>query len=413
MKFDTIVIGGGLSGLTAANVLAAKGQHVALVTTGQNTLHFGTGSFDLLGYGTDGEETVHPLDAISSLAAEHPYRKLGTEAVTALTNEAKALLENCGIKTKGTAQENHYRVTPMGTLKPTWLTVEGMATAKVDKSFAWKKPVLVNIAGFLDLPTNFLLAGLQELGIECPLKTIRLDAFDHARRSPTEMRATNVAKVIHDQKLVEELAAELNTFTGYDVILFPAVAGLFNASEDEQLRKAVKTPIEYVTPMPPSVMGIRVTHLLSDRFRQLGGILLVSNKIKSGVVEDGSVRYVESDHLPDEQLVADNYILASGSFMSNGVRADYEHVYEPIFGLDVEAPANRYEWYSESAFKAHPYMQYGVSTANDFHAKKGGKAISNLYAVGSVLLGHDPIKLADGAGVSLLTALQAAKNILK
>src|SRR3712207_6342233 len=104
MKFDTIVIGGGLSGLTAANVLAAKGQHVALVTTGQNTLHFGTGSFDLLGYGANGKEITHPLDAISSLTAEHPYRKLGTEGVTALANEAKALLESCGIKTKGTVQ---------------------------------------------------------------------------------------------------------------------------------------------------------------------------------------------------------------------------------------------------------------------------------------------------------------------
>ena len=53
MKFDTIVIGGGLSGLTAANVLAKKGQRVAIVSNGQSTLHFTSGSFDLLGYDND------------------------------------------------------------------------------------------------------------------------------------------------------------------------------------------------------------------------------------------------------------------------------------------------------------------------------------------------------------------------
>jgi glycerol-3-phosphate dehydrogenase subunit B len=36
-----------------------------------------------------------------------------------------------------------------------------------------------------------------------------------------------------------------------------------------------------------------------------------------------------------------------------------------------------------------------------------------MYAVGSVLEGHNHIKQADGTGVSLLTALQVAKEILK
>ena len=413
MKFDTIVIGGGLSGLTAANVLAAKGQRVAIVTNGQSTLHFGSGSFDLLGYDTDGKVVENPLEGIKSINAEHPYAKLGTENVETLAKEAQTLLETCGIHTIGNAQRNHYRITPMGTLKPAWLSIDGMATLNIREKVVWKKVALVNIAGFLDLPTNFMLAGLAEAGLQCELKTIRMEVFDHARRNPTEMRATNVAKVIHDQTLVESVAAELNKFTGYDAILFPAVAGLRNAAEDELLRKLVNTPLYYVTPMPPSVMGVRVAMLLMDNFKSNGGIELVSNKINGGVIENNAVQYLTSDHLPDEKLKANNYILATGSFMSQGLKSDYEHVFEPILNLDVHASTNRDEWIEEAVFEAQPYIHYGVATDKAFHPLKNGKVVTNMYAVGSVLEGHNHIKQADGTGVSLLTALQVAKEILK
>lgn len=413
MKFDTIVIGGGLSGLTAANVLAKKGQRVAIVSNGQSTLHFASGSFDLLGYDNDNKLVKSPLQTIPSLGATHPYTKLGVEKIACLAKEAQELLKDCGIHTTGSADNNHYRITPMGTLKPTWLSIDGMATCGIDEKFAWKKVALVNIAGFLDLPTNFMLAGLAEQGLDIELKTIRLDAFDYARRNPTEMRATNIAKVIHDKKLVETIAVELNKLTGYDAILFPAVAGLRNAKEDKLLRKCVNTPLYYVTPMPPSVMGVRVAMLMMNHFKANGGIEIISNKINGGVIENGSVQYLTANHLPNDKLIAENYILATGSFMSQGLMSDYEHVFEPILNLDIHASNNRDEWMEESVFEPQPYMNFGVATDTVFHPLKDGKAVTNMYAIGSVLEGHNHIKQADNTGVSLLTALQVAKEILK
>jgi glycerol-3-phosphate dehydrogenase subunit B len=58
-------------------------------------------------------------------------------------------------------------------------------------------------------------------------------------------------------------------------------------------------------------------------------------------------------------------------------------------------------------------MKYGVRTGSDFTVRKNGKKVNNLYAAGLVLNGHNTVKSADGEGVSLLTGLQVAENILK
>lgn len=48
MKFDTIIIGGGLSGLVCGIECARSGRKTAIVSAGQSALHFWSGSFEFL-----------------------------------------------------------------------------------------------------------------------------------------------------------------------------------------------------------------------------------------------------------------------------------------------------------------------------------------------------------------------------
>jgi glycerol-3-phosphate dehydrogenase, anaerobic, B subunit len=414
MKSDCIIIGGGLSGLTAAITLAEAGQKVTVVSAGQSSLHFGSGSLGLIGYNKEGQEVNNPLEAISSLDEKHPYNKVGTENIPVLAREAKALLDRCDIKTTGAVETNHYRLSPMGVPIPAWLTLDDMEALTSKEELKGKKITLVNIAGFLDLPYHYTLDNLTKAGAICSYKIIQLEEFDFARKSPTEMRASNLAKVIHDKGITDKLAVAISHVAGdADVVLLPAITGLKDAQLSEELRRKVNTPVKFIATMPPSVPGIRILELMRKRLYALGGRILIGDKAIEGRFKDNKLVEIKTAHLPEETLTADNFILATGSFMSQGLISDYSHVFEPVLGLDVDSLENRNDWYNENVLKAQPYMDFGVATDAELHAIKDGRTIENLFVTGSILSGHNNIKLADGEGVSMLTAMYAAKKIVK
>ena len=412
MRMDTVIMGGGLSALTCGITLAKHGKRVAIVASGQSTLLFNGGSMELLG-SIDGQEVTAPLEAVATLPDNHPYRKIGTERIASLASEAKQLLDDAGINMEGRPDANHWRITPMGVAKPAWLTLSDHMRIDDLSHLPAKRVALMAIRGYLDQPNSMLAQGLRSLGMEVKVVEFTTSDITSLRRSPSEMRATSLAKHLMSNSALQRVAEQINALaTEADLVLLPSVLGQNDDNDFQALQSMVNKPLRLVATLPPAVAGMRMQAQLRHYFRMLGGTYLMGDTAVSGTFDQDRLTAVTTAKLGDMPLKADHFVLATGSFVSRGLMADYERVYEPVLGVDVDADADRECWTRFGVLNAQAYTQYGVATDNSLRCLIEGKPITNLRAIGSVLSGHDAIKMGDGTGVSMLTALAVARDIL-
>ena len=407
MKFDTIIIGGGLSGLISGIYLSQRGQRCVIISSGQSALHFSSGSFDLLNNLPDGTSVQKPLDAISELvkqAPTHPYAKLGENKFKELARQAEEFLKNAGISTQGDHEENHYRVTPMGTLKPTWLTLKNLLISENEKCLPIQHPGLFNITGFLDFYMRFIADEFLKMGAKCSIHSINFPALENLRKNPTEMRSVNIARVFDKQENIKELARILKAESGdCDSIILPAITGLNREDVVDYLRKEINKPIYLLPTLPPSVPGIHTQQKLRSVFQQNGGVFMLGDNVLRADIKGNRISQIYSFNHGDIPFVGQNFILATGSYFSQGLIASTEKIYEPIF---------RTQWYNSDVFDTQPYQSFGIKTDSTFRCTREGKIFENLYAAGAILEGFNPLKEGCGAGVSILSAMYIAEQIL-
>ena len=286
MKFDTIIIGGGLCGLTAGIELSRKGQKCLIVSSGQSALHFFSGSFELCSL------SDNPYEAMAFFDEIHPYSMIGLERVRELAAQVKPFFKEIGISLKGVKDANHWRITPLGVLKRAWLTMDEYATIPSDGIIPWKKVALLNIDGFLDFHPSYIAGGLSGMGVETVIKVISLPELERLRLNPTEMRSTNIAKTLTGD-LVRVLAARINEHAkDVDAIFMPAVVGLDGCSDVVRLKEYVDRPLHFLSTLPPSVPGIRLQLMLKRYFQKLGGTYMLGDSVTGGVFEGDRLKAV-------------------------------------------------------------------------------------------------------------------------
>ena len=413
MKYDSIIIGGGISGLVCGIKLLKAGKKVAIVSSGQSALHFNSGAIALFGR-KDGKDVLHPLDEIARVPEGHPYAKLGMDTIKRLLPEVKPLFAEAGITLVGSDNENHYRLTPTGMFKPAWLSMLDYASVSRPDSLPWGKVAIINITGFLDFYPDFIARGLNLAGLQCEARDFTVPELETLRKSSTEMRATNIARFITGD-VIRRFAAEVNRIvaeTHADTVLMPAIIGLFDEEPVRLLKEQVVCPLYYVSTMPMSLCGMRAQMRLRNHFQHLGGAYLIGDTVCSGNFDGGRLKEISTVNLGDMTLEADRFVLATGSFFSHGLEATPNKVFEPIFNLDVNVSGPRVEWCDVDLYKDQQYMKFGVVTDESFHVYKDGRRIDNMQAIGAVAGGHDALKEESGGGVAILTALKVASDII-
>ncbi len=371
MRFDTVIIGGGLAGLTAGIRLQKAGRKTVIVSGGQNALHFFSGAFEM------------------------------NEADN---SEAVRFFSEAGVRLHG--KPGMLRLTPMGTFVPSWAALGD--TTLYETPNIGRKALIVNFEGYHDFFPQFLAEGLEDNGTSCRIASIRIPEMERLRESPSEMRSTNIARVM--DRCWEKVVRQVRLSRKYeDVVIMPQVFGLRDESVPDNIRKAVPE-VTFVGTLPPSVPGIRTQIQLKKAYENLGGTFLMGDTVNGAAVHEGVVNSVTTVNLDSTRLSADNFILASGSYFSKGLVSTPSTVYEPLFGLDTDFGEVRSSWYDPDFFASQKYMDFGVRTDADLRPLKDGEPLTNLFVAGSILGNAHP--LGKGASLAILSAFKVSDKIL-
>lgn len=441
MKFDVVIIGGGLSSLVCGIKLQKAGKKCLMVSAGQNALHFSSGAFGLLGKLPDGTDVVEPLSAVEALPSEHPYSKIGKRRLSEYVASVPGFFSECGValhpvpstgsgirpdtasvsavtepvevvEATGTIR-NGYRITALGTLKPAWLAMDDVTLLASKDEKIGEKALIVNFSGFLDFNTRFIAEGLEKRGTACRIESVKLDEVEHLSKNPAEMRSVNIARVMNHENSWKQFARKVQELLdGEDVVILPEVFGFENPVIMQWLKEMVPTKIVFIGTTPPSVPGIRTQRLLKKAFEAAGGTFLMGDEALDAVFDAERVASIRTANLGELRIEADTFVLASGNLFGKGLVASPDAVKEPVFGLDVDYPAERKDWYDEKFFARQNYTGFGVKTNGDFQPLRDGKVVPNLYVVGSEVGGCNPLAEGSGAGVAIMTAFSAADRIL-
>jgi glycerol-3-phosphate dehydrogenase subunit B len=412
MKYDTIIIGGGLSGLICGIRLQKAGKKCAIVSAGQNAMHFSSGGFGLYSRNADGSLVEDPFEAIAKLPAEHPYSKIGLSKVREYDKEMTSFLSDCGIQVQGDDMHNSYMITPVGNIKACKMALSDVTLLSTPDEKIGNKALIVNLLGYLDFNTLFIADSLEQRGTQCRIEAISLTEIEQIRRNPSEMRSVNIARVMDREDIWKKFVLSVRALIkDEDVIILPAVFALKDMDVVEEIRKEIGTKVVFIGTMPPSVPGIRTQMQLKKAFESEGGTFLMGDQVISARIEEDKVISLTTENMGSCPVEADNFVLASGSFFSKGLTATPEKIFEPLFGLDVDYQDGRGNWYDPDFFKAQKYLGFGVKTDHDFRAVKDGKTFDNLFAIGSILGGVNSLQEGSGSGVAALTALYVADFI--
>jgi glycerol-3-phosphate dehydrogenase subunit B len=415
--YDTVVIGAGLAGLTAALRLAEAGQKVAVLAKGVGATHLAPATIDVLGF-ADGP-VDSPAKALPEFAAanpQHPYRQLSNELVVASLDWFKARLDDHGYR--GALDENFFVPTAVGAVKPTALLPETMAAGDLR---AGGRFVFVGLRGLKDFFPSYLadnVARAPRPG-SAPVTT-RVVELAPPLGAARDVSPVGFARRFERADFRESVLTELgrNLVPG-EIVGFPAVLGIGGAREVwGELETRLGHSVFEVPTLPPSVPGIRVYETMTAALRRLGARLVIGSTVAGAEAGNGRLGGVVA-HNAGRPLTyqAHSFVLATGGFASAGLELDSSgKVREPVFDLPVAGlPGQNEPLFGPSYFDEHALSRAGVAVDESRRPvdTEGAPAYENLHVAGATLAGAVPWREGSGNGLSLASGYAAASAILE
>jgi len=410
---DLMVIGTGLAGMAAAAFALRRGLSVALAGAPGESL-FASGLLDLLAVHPVKDRRLwdDPFAALAALAADepdHPYAKLSRPGIEAAFAAFTDFLAGIGLDYHGHDGKNALVLTPVGTVKHTYRVPAGMWAA--DHGIRRTPPALiVDFEGFKGFSSAQIA---QTAGVFWPgLAHVRLP-FPGGLPAPYP---EPMALALESPKYREELARALSPhLRGREMVGFPAVLGVYRTRETlAALTGLLGMPVFEIPTIPPAVTGIRLKAAFEEAMARMGAATFFQKLVLGVRAGSGGFACDVGWNAPEAEVRARGAILATGRFFGKGLAPHRKGVIEAVFGLPVVQPASRSKWHAERMFDpaGHAVNRAGLATDGRFRplGSDGQPAFDSLYAVGSILAGHDWTRQKCGAGLALATAYAAVED---
>ncbi len=420
IRYDTVVIGAGLAGLTTACQLARANQKVLLVASGAGALLLSSGCIDVLGFQpADSMQPVkNPLSKLNDFLAEHPahaYRFTGRENIEAGLEMFLQLVGYGSLDYRGTATRNWLLPSTAGALHPTCLAPASMVNGELSQG---GRMLIVGFSQFRDFYPALISENLneQKLGVRSASLIVDAPAPCADKRNVTPIELARAFEMPEFRRQV--VRAVKNKSKGYSRIGFPAVLGIEQHMEvmadlKEQLGKTVFE----ISTLPPSVPGRRLFDVLRRVFLQAKGRLIIGSNVVGGSILNGRATQIQIETASRLKTIqAENFILATGGIFGGGIQTDADgRIWEPIFGLPIIACSDRHNWFAQSLLspEGQPVAGYGIHINQKLNPVNGSSTpvAENLYIAGANIAESYWIRGRTGNGVALATAAAIVKQI--
>jgi glycerol-3-phosphate dehydrogenase subunit B len=417
MNYDTVVVGAGLAGLTAALRLTEQGQRVLVVARGVGATHLSPATLDVLGY-VGSARVESPANSVASLVAgmpDHPYAHVteaqrGTAIAWFVTHAAAAL------GYVGSVDENLLLPTALGVPKPTAFAPRTMAGGDLRSGGRF---VFVGFKGFKDFHPTLIADNVARAVLPAPIaaRALELEPPESARG---DLSGRVLAGRFDTEHLADWLVTALEGRMDPDErIGIPAVLGLRAADATWQaLEQRLERKVFEISTLPPSIPGIRLFDVLTGALRAGGARLVLGVRAAGARVEDGRIEAVAvANATGTVSYPTRSVVLASGGFASGGIELDsFGVTRETVFDLPVSGvPETDHVRFAPGYFDSQPLAAAGVATEEFLRpiGRDGRPVYPNLHAAGATLGGAVPWKEKSGTGISVVTGYAAAEAILR
>jgi len=300
-EFEVLVIGEGLSGITAAAVACQQGARVMLVSKGPGTFVLGTACIDLDG-----------LDC-SSVGLGH----CGPAEVEEAMRFFLELTAAAGAAYEGGLRERGLVPTIMGTFAE--VSLAPRALWKGDPRGAGKA-VVVGIENVFAFDANFVAEGLsvrsQDLGLSTAYRAvaIKLPQIQNQRwLTPLEIANAVDRNLFYRRAVVTALKPLVQDA---DLLIIPGILGVDSCDDDiRDIEEQLGCGICELPTLPPSVPGLRLLRCLETHLAAMGAEICTGFSVQKLSVEGDRCTGAVLDTPGKQRTVrADCVILASGKF---------------------------------------------------------------------------------------------------